>query len=102
VATGYGVYPITEDKDQRRAAELDALHKNVAIWSGKYPDVAIETAAIIGHPTEVLTDLSSTSQLVVVGHRATGLGHVGLGGVASQLLHHALCPVMVVRNTPTE
>jgi nucleotide-binding universal stress UspA family protein len=64
----------------------------------------VETAALGGHPTEVLTDLSSTAQLIVVGHRATGFGHVGLGGVAAQLLHHAHCPVMIVRTTdePTE
>jgi nucleotide-binding universal stress UspA family protein len=102
VATGYGVYPVTEDKQQRRALELDALHAAVAPWSAKYPDVTVETAAILGHPTEVLTDLSSTAQLVVVGHQATGLGHVGLGGVAAALLHHALCPVMIVRNIAAE
>jgi nucleotide-binding universal stress UspA family protein len=101
VATGYGVYPVTEDKEQRHTLELDALHKAVATWSAKYPDVAVETAAVVGHATEVLTDLSGTAQLVLVGHRATGLGHVGLGGVAAQLLHHAQCPVMIVRTTPT-
>jgi nucleotide-binding universal stress UspA family protein len=102
VPTGYGVYPVTEDKEQRQAVELDALHQAVAAWSAKYPDVVVETAAVLGHATEVLTDLSSTAQLVVVGHRATGVGQVGLGGVAAQLLHHAHCPVMIARNTPTE
>jgi nucleotide-binding universal stress UspA family protein len=101
VATGYGVYPMAEDKEQRRALELDALHKAVATWSAKYPDVAVETAAVLGHPTEVLTEPSGTAQLIVVGHRATGLGQVGLGGVAAQLLHHAHCPVMIVRTVPT-
>jgi nucleotide-binding universal stress UspA family protein len=97
VATGYGVYAPMEDKEQRRADELEALHNAVGEWSAKYPDVAVEMAAVLGHPTEVLTDLSSTAQLIVVGHRATGFGHVGLGGIAAQLLHHAHCPVMIVR-----
>jgi hypothetical protein len=41
----------------------------------------------------VLTDLSSTALLIVVGDRAAGFGHVGLGGIAAQLLHHAHCPI---------
>jgi nucleotide-binding universal stress UspA family protein len=99
IATGYGVYPTDEDKDERHAAELDALHKTVGSWSVNYPDVVVETAAVTGHATEVLTDLSNTAQLIVVGHRAAGLGHIGLGAVAAQLLHHAHCPVMIVRTT---
>jgi nucleotide-binding universal stress UspA family protein len=99
IVTGYGVYPVVEDKEERHAAEIEALHKAVAGWTAQYPDVPVETAAPIGHPTQVLAGLSTTAQLMVVGHRATGLGHIGLGPVAAQLLHHSGCPVMIVRTT---
>jgi nucleotide-binding universal stress UspA family protein len=92
-----GGYPVTEDAKVRQSVELEALHEVVEPWTAKYPDVAVEVLAIEGHPTEVLTRLSQRAQLVIVGHRATGLGHIGLGAVAAQLLHHADCPVMVTR-----
>lgn len=99
VVAGYGVFPIVENADERRTAELDALHEIVKPWMVTYPDVVVETAAVTGHAAEVLAGLSTTARLVVVGHRAVGLGRVGLGTVATQLLHHAQCPVMIVRST---
>jgi nucleotide-binding universal stress UspA family protein len=98
VATTYPAYPATEDAEERRAYEIQALHDAVEPWAAKYPDVTVEISVVQGHPTEVLTELSRAAQLVVVGHRATGLGHVGLGAVAAQLLHHAHCPVMITRS----
>jgi nucleotide-binding universal stress UspA family protein len=93
-----GGYPVTEDATARQSVEIQALHEVVDPWTAKYPDVAVDVLAIEGHPTEVLTHVSQRAQLVVVGHRATGLGHIGLGAVAAQLLHHADCPVMVTRS----
>jgi nucleotide-binding universal stress UspA family protein len=99
-----GGYPVTEDAKARQSIEVQALNDMVEPWRTKYPDVAVEVQSIEGHPTEVLTRVSQRAQLVVVGHRATGLGHIGLGAVAAQLLHHADCPVMVTRSgaAPTE
>jgi len=97
--TAFGIAPMVEDKETRQKAELDALHQVVDGWAAKYPDVRVETAAVLGHPTEVLVSLSTAAQLIVIGHRASGLGQVGLGGVAAQLLHHADCPVMITRTT---
>jgi nucleotide-binding universal stress UspA family protein len=73
------------------------LRDLVRVWATKYPEVSVGTSVIDGHASGVLAGLSEAAQLVVVGHRAQGYGHVGLGAVAAQLVHHAECPVMIVR-----
>jgi nucleotide-binding universal stress UspA family protein len=74
------------------------LTAQIAPWAEKFPDVVVEPAVVGGHPVRVLTDLSRTAQLLVVGTRGQG-GFTGLllGAVSLQLLHHADCPVLIVR-----
>ncbi|MFD3411283.1 universal stress protein [Streptomyces cyaneofuscatus] len=64
----------------------------------KYPDVVVEQQAVHGRPREALIEASRSAQLVVVGARGRG-GFTGLllGSVSQALLHHAHCPVTVVR-----
>ncbi len=96
----YGVLPGAEEDRQRWHDEaLKTLREAVTVWAEKYPDVTVELAAVVGHPTEVLVGLSTTAQLVVVGHRGGGLGQIQLGRVASQLLHHANSSVMIARTS---
>ncbi|MBB4919803.1 universal stress protein [Streptosporangium saharense] len=67
-------------------------------WRERYPQVEIRQTVVIGHPVAVLCEASQTADLVVVGSR--GLGRVGsaaLGSVSHGVLHHARCPVAVVR-----
>jgi nucleotide-binding universal stress UspA family protein len=90
--------PFIENVEERRAEERQMVADQVGPWMEKYPDIPAETMAVVGHPAEVLGDLSSTAQLVVVGTRGHG-GFAGLllGSVGLQLLHHADSPVLVVR-----
>jgi nucleotide-binding universal stress UspA family protein len=49
-------------------------------------------------PAKGLADLSGEAQLVVVGsHGRGGLADSILGTVSQNLVHHAECPVLVVR-----
>ena len=77
------------------------LEQTVAevLGDGWKDDVTLEVAA--GSPATVLRELSESAGLLVVG--ASGHGAVLaslLGSVAEQLVHHAACPVTVVRATP--
>lgn len=51
-----------------------------------------------GHPSEVLLKAAAGADLLVVGSRGHG-GFAGmrLGSVSGQAVHHAHCPVLVVR-----
>jgi nucleotide-binding universal stress UspA family protein len=48
-------------------------------------------------PAKGLTELSQEAQLVVVGSHGRGLADSALGSVSQNLVHHAECPVLVVR-----
>ncbi|MGQ4378786.1 universal stress protein [Streptomyces sp. SAS_267] len=63
-----------------------------------YPDVTVRHEVLSGETREALIEASRTAQLLVVGARGRG-GFTGLllGSVSQAVLHHAHCPVTVVR-----
>jgi nucleotide-binding universal stress UspA family protein len=93
----YGYTPAVGGAKERQAGNQDALTELVRTWAAKFPQVSVDIVAVEGHPSAVLVAESATAQLMVVGHQRSLLGHVGVGAVAAQLLHHANCPVMIVR-----
>ena len=90
--------PFIEDFEERRADEQRLLAEELAPWQEKYPGVSLRTRAIVGHPAEVLAEVSASARLLVVGTRGHG-GFAGLllGSVGLQMLHHATCPVLIAR-----
>jgi nucleotide-binding universal stress UspA family protein len=92
------VPPVSYDPATIEAAEHQLLDQDLAPWRDKYPHVAVRTRVVPVRPGQALVDVSRTAQLVVVGSRGRG-GFRGLllGSVSQQLLHHAACPVVVVR-----
>jgi nucleotide-binding universal stress UspA family protein len=79
-------------------AHLPGMSDSLAAHRASYPDLLVEVSLLEGEASSVLADQSHHAQLVVVGSR--GLGAVTgplLGSVSQHLLHHAHCPVAVVR-----
>ena len=64
--------------------------------------VAIAGRIVEGNPASALIDASREADLVVVGSRGHG-GFTGmlLGSVSHQTIHHAHCPVLVIREPGT-
>jgi nucleotide-binding universal stress UspA family protein len=61
-------------------------------------DVAVEPRLLEGSPEELLVEASAEAALVVVGTRAHGrLASFVVGSVSNSVVHHAECPVVVVR-----
>jgi nucleotide-binding universal stress UspA family protein len=61
---------------------------------------AVERSVVLGQPaTEILTAAEEPGvDLVVLGARGLGLlGRLVLGSVSDRVVHHAPCPVLVVK-----
>lgn len=83
---------VLETQQRRRMDEL------VQPLARKYPNAHVVKVFQDISPAKGLTDLSREAQLVVVGSHGRGrLAGSILGSVGQNLIHHAECPVLVVR-----
>jgi nucleotide-binding universal stress UspA family protein len=80
--------------------EMRALTDALAVWGQKCPAVEIREVVVHANPAAALVAASAGAELVVVGSRGRGgFRSLLLGSVSHALLHHAHCPVAVVRPT---
>jgi nucleotide-binding universal stress UspA family protein len=92
-----GVPPLGYFDDLRREAEI-IVQAAVARAAALQPRVAGEGRAIEGHPVTVLLKEADHADMIVVGsHGRGGFASLLLGSVSQQVVHHARCPVVIVR-----
>lgn len=74
----------------------------IAEISGQSEQVKISSRVVQGNAAQVLLDASAGAELLVVGSRGHG-GFVEalLGSVSQHCVHHATCPVVVIRDSVT-
>jgi nucleotide-binding universal stress UspA family protein len=90
------------DWDAVESDEREVLAERLAGLRASRPDPEVRTQVVRDRPARALVDESRGAQLVVVGSRGRGgLRGMILGSVSQQLLHHAHCPVAVVRGRAT-
>jgi nucleotide-binding universal stress UspA family protein len=93
-------YAVLSEASTRQTEARLAVAESLAGWRDKYPDVEVSEVIADGHPVDALLEESKRTHaaLVVVGCRGRG-GFTGLllGSVSRGVLHHAVCPVAVVR-----
>ena len=90
-------YSTEVSEQQRKVHEQLATHAG-----GRLRDAGLstETRTVVGDPREVLVETAAAerSDLIVVGsHGRSGLKKPLMGGVASHVMTHAHCNVLVVR-----
>jgi nucleotide-binding universal stress UspA family protein len=69
-----------------------------AIAESELPPERVKAVAVHGSPTEALVAESAHANLLVVGSRGRGgVAELLLGSVSTYCVHHAHCPVVVVR-----
>ncbi|MFG1694085.1 universal stress protein [Nonomuraea sp. NPDC049309] len=80
------------EEQPRRAREL------VEPWRTANPDLVMTDEQPCDHPATALIRAAETADLVVVGSRGRGgFASALLGSISHAVLHHATCPVAVVR-----
>ncbi len=89
---------LSETEMHRIGAADRFLAELTAGVAADYPDVEIAREAIAVRPGQLLADCSGVAALVVVGSRGRdAFTELLLGSVSQHVLHHAECPVAVVR-----
>jgi nucleotide-binding universal stress UspA family protein len=86
------------DWDAIETRERELLAERLAGWQEKYPDITVRRVVTGGRPVDCLLEHAADAQLLVVGSRGRG-GFSGmlLGSTSHALIHHAPCPLLVVR-----
>ena len=81
------------------AREMEAGFSHaITLLEKEHPDVTVLRHVAQGSPRTALLAAASEAQLLVVGCRGRGGVHdMSLGSVAQAMLHHAPCPVAVIR-----
>lgn len=93
------VRPLVYDVDELEAAQRRLAGEALPAWQEKYSEVEVRIRLMPGTAAHALITASADAQLVVVGSRGRGgLPGLLLGSVSRQLIHHAHCPVAVVRD----
>jgi nucleotide-binding universal stress UspA family protein len=91
---------LPEDRPEEEKVQ-QAAEDRVAAVAGRLGDsqpASVTVRAISGIPTRALVDESQNADLLVVGSRGGGgFARLLMGSVSSQVVHHAACPVVVVR-----
>jgi nucleotide-binding universal stress UspA family protein len=98
-STGPGdMLPPVYDVDALEEDSATVLGESLAGQTIDHPDVKVTEKLVHGPAANALLDASRTAGLVVVGSRGRGAFRgLLLGSVSRAVLHHASCPVAVVR-----
>jgi nucleotide-binding universal stress UspA family protein len=79
-------------------AGAEQLLAEVGARSGLGAGTEVSVRAVWGHPVNELVEAADEAELLVIGSRgAGGFGRMLLGSVSSGVVHHAHCPVTVVK-----
>jgi nucleotide-binding universal stress UspA family protein len=91
--------PASIDRDQVLRDVAEGLTVVVDRALASHPNLTVRRHVLDGTGAELLTEFSTATDLVVLGSRGRG-GFTGLlmGSTSQAVLHHAVCPVMVVTN----
>ncbi|GHE38367.1 universal stress protein [Streptosporangium violaceochromogenes] len=87
------------DTDEVRRRHRRAATAQFAAWRKRFPLVEAVREVTFAHPVQALVAASARAGLLVVGSRGLdAVGSVVLGSVSREVLHHAHCPIAVVRS----
>jgi nucleotide-binding universal stress UspA family protein len=90
--------PPAYEWEQEEKNEQARLAEDLRIWRSRFPHVDLVEKVVRGGPAPTLIAESAGATLLAVGsHGRNGFRGLVLGSVSHAVLHHARCPVAVVR-----
>ena len=97
-ASGYGWVPVPADDIDYASLAEKSLAETISEVAGPDPDVVINPVVINGYPAAVLLHEAESADLLVVGSRGhSEFTDTLLGSVSQNCVHHARCPVVIIR-----
>ncbi|HEY5856834.1 MAG TPA: universal stress protein [Aldersonia sp.] len=100
---GYGESRRFVDWKGHEAHESAVLSEMLSGWADKFPDVEVTRHVERGSARGALLRHSEQAQLVAVGsHGRNPVLAAMLGSTTQNLLHHAVCPILICRREPNE
>lgn len=94
---GGGFAPLPDDFDDEKV-EVRMVREVLAGRRELYPQVKVVEEVVRGHPVDVMRQASAGTDLLVIGSQGHGeFSGLVLGSVCQAMLHHATCPMAVVR-----
>ncbi|WP_043616642.1 universal stress protein [Nonomuraea candida] len=94
-----GFEPASREHEQET---LRTLKASLTPHRERHPGVHVVAEVVHGHPVEVLKEAGADADLLVVGSRGHGqLAGMLIGSISQALLHHAPCPLAVIRRAPS-
>jgi len=102
IVQSYGWAPIGAQEVADFEAEARKAIDAVISEEVEPADQHLVTSQVVnGHPAQVLLDAASGADLLVVGTRGHGaFAEALLGSVSQYCVHHAHCPVLIMRGGP--
>jgi nucleotide-binding universal stress UspA family protein len=95
---GWGPVPAVPEMDLEADARA-ALKETIEAAADTGEPVTIQTEVVEGPPALMLLRAAAHADLLVVGSRGHGaFAGMLLGSVSEHCVHHATCPVMVIRH----
>jgi nucleotide-binding universal stress UspA family protein len=103
VVTAYYGFPMPIEEIDFKGLATHMAEDAISDAVNQSPPVKIIAKVVQGNAAKVLLDAARGAELLVVGSRGHGsLATALLGSVSGQCVHHATCPVVVVRDPAGE
>jgi nucleotide-binding universal stress UspA family protein len=102
VLQSYGWAPVYLEEDGDFEADArKTLDTVISQEVGPADSHRVRSLVVNGHPAQALIDAADGADLLVVGSRGHGsFAEALIGSVSQHCVHHAPCPVLIVRGEP--
>ena len=102
VLQSYGWAPVyVEEEGDFGADARKTLDTVISQEVGPADSQRVRSLVVNGHPAQALIDAADGADLLVVGSRGHGsFAEALIGSVSQHCVHHAPCPVLIVRGEP--